>query len=179
ANAAADIAGRLAPLDEDVAAACRELQDALADGDIDGSRRAARRLLGRGPGLTPFGDDVLAGCFGTTAALASALDDARSQAVSATTRATATHILDEVEDATTTISAGLLRDASRGALAQPVAHLLTAAAAGAPVAGAVAAVLRIGATSGAGLLHGCVLALDVLVDGRAEGHARMNERQLA
>lgn len=98
-------------------------------------------LLGRGPGLTPLGDDVLAGWLATRAA-ARAPDPAVTAAVR---RGLAT---------TTMLSATLLDCALHGeALPQLRAWL------GRPGQATEAALLAVGATSGAGLLAGARLAL--------------------
>ncbi|WP_416956614.1 DUF2877 domain-containing protein [Nocardioides sp. T5] len=99
------------------------------------------RLLGRGPGLTPLGDDVLAGWLTTRAALGRP-DDVLSAAVRRRL------------GVTTLLSATLLDCAIRGeALPQLAAWLAT------PTDATADALLAVGATSGAGLLAGAGLAL--------------------
>jgi hypothetical protein len=109
---------------------------------------AVAGLLGRGPGLTPLGDDVLAGALVTLrAAGAQRLADALARPVLA--RAPA---------ATTFVSSALLAHAARGECVPELAALLHAL--GTPgQAAAEASVLRLGHTSGAGLLHGVAAAL--------------------
>ena len=101
-------------------------------------------LVGRGPGLTPLGDDVLAGWLATRAALGhphSAVADAvRHRAA-----------------ATTLLSATLLDCAARGEALPQLAQWLAA-----PTATTERALLAVGATSGAGLLAGARLALTSL-----------------
>ncbi|MBC2933918.1 DUF2877 domain-containing protein [Nocardioides sp. zg-1228] len=106
----------------------------LAPGHLD-------RLVGRGPGLTPLGDDVLAGWLTTRAALGRP-DDALAGAVR------------DRLGATTLLSATLLECAVRGeALPELSAWLAD------PTDAAERALLAVGATSGAGLLAGAALAL--------------------
>ncbi|NPD05610.1 DUF2877 domain-containing protein [Nocardioides sp. zg-1308] len=99
------------------------------------------RLLGRGPGLTPLGDDVLAGWFLTRAALG--LPDPALVAD-----------LRRRLGVTTLLSATLLDCALRGEALPELAAWLAD-----PTAAATDALLAVGATSGAGLLAGAGLAL--------------------
>ena len=111
------------------------------------------RLLGRGPGLTPLGDDVLAGWFTTRAALGRP-DDVLAAAVR------------RRMGATTLLSATLLDCALRGeALPQLVDWLAE------PTDTTVDALLGVGATSGAGLLAGAELAITSLQDRTSPGRA--------
>lgn len=99
------------------------------------------RLLGRGPGLTPLGDDVLAGWLVTRAALG------RPDAVlSAAVRRRL--------GVTTLLSATLLECAVQGEALPQLAAWLAA-----PDDTTTADLLAVGATSGAGLLAGARLAL--------------------
>ncbi|GAB3029472.1 hypothetical protein GCM10011376_14400 [Nocardioides flavus (ex Wang et al. 2016)] len=114
-------------------------------------------LVGRGPGLTPLGDDVLAGWLATRAA-AGRPDPALATAVR------------RRFGATTLLSATLLDCALRGEVLPQLADWLAG-----PTAGATEALLAVGATSGAGLLTGAELALASLTardphDHRAEPH---------
>lgn len=123
------------PLDADTGAAVADLADALASGAPLASPVAA--LLGRGPGLTPLGDDVLAGAL---VALVAAGSPAGPRL--------ATEVRKAAFRCTTFVSAALLWHAARGECVPELAALLT----GAP--GAAEALLRVGHTSGAGLAHG-------------------------
>ncbi|GAA1923894.1 DUF2877 domain-containing protein [Nocardioides hwasunensis] len=99
------------------------------------------RLIGRGPGLTPLGDDVLAGWLVTRAALG----EPDEQLASDVRRRLG---------ATTLLSATLLDCAIRGeALPQLSAWLAD------PTETTARALLAVGATSGAGLMTGAALAL--------------------
>jgi hypothetical protein len=104
------------------------------------------RLVGGGPGLTPLGDDVLAGWFTTRAALGRPDGD-----LAAAVRRRL--------GATTLLSATLLDCAIRGEALPQLADWLTT-----PTASATDALLAVGATSGAGLLAGARLALASIED---------------
>lgn len=113
----------------------------------------AAHLLGRGPGLTPLGDDVLAGWF--VARHAAGHPDA---ALAAAVRARL--------GATTLLSATLLDCAMRGeALPQLAAWLAD------PSPSTAEALVAVGATSGTGLLAGAELALSSLAAHHRPGRA--------
>jgi hypothetical protein len=123
----------------------------MASRDGDASPEMATRLLGSGPGLTPSGDDVLAGFLAGAAAFgldAAALREAT--AVLAPAR-------------TTALSAALLWHAARGEcideLAGLAAVLTSQCRPGPEQAGpAVSALLSVGHSSGAALALGLVTA---------------------
>jgi hypothetical protein len=106
------------------------------------------RLLGRGPGLTPLGDDVLAGWFATRAALGRP-DLVLSGAVRRRL------------GATTLLSATLLDCALHGEVLPQLGAWLAD-----PSDTTTEALLAVGATSGAGLLAGAELALASLITDR-------------
>jgi hypothetical protein len=113
---------------------------------VDGSIVA--RLLGRGPGLTPSGDDLLAGFLvGAHAFGVPAAGQRRAAA-------------DLAPAATTALSAALLWHAARGQCIDEVADL-AAALAGRGIAGpATRRLLAVGHSSGAALAWGLVLAAE-------------------
>ena len=119
----------------------------LASGDPD----SVTALLGLGPGLTPLGDDVLCGWLAAAVARRHpALDELRSTvALHAAAR-------------TTTLSATLLGCASRGESVPDFRALLRGVASenGPAVDQSADLVLRVGETSGEGLLLGALLALE-------------------
>jgi hypothetical protein len=118
----------------------------LSDGRLDAA--AAGRLLGRGEGLTPLGDDVLAGWLAMHRA-------ARSET------AEVDAVVDGARDRTTLLSATLLDCARRGeVLPQYAAWVRALGTADEPAA--VRSLHAVGATSGAGLHAGGRLALDQL-----------------
>lgn len=142
-----------------------ELGRALAADDTDGAIGAVDALLGSGPGLTPTGDDQLAGLLATLHLLRG------GAALGRTETAVRTHVHDRARARTTLLSAALLEHALDGAVAAPVARLLrtiTGAAAGGEARarrtlhGAIVAVLDIGATSGRDLLDGITVALELV-----------------
>lgn len=157
------LTGRVAdPLDETGRDAVAELVGALTVGDRPDL--AVARLLGRGAGLTPTGDDVLAGALVTLCALGAPAAGPLAAAVT-----------DAAPDATTAVSAALLRHAARGECVPQLADLLEAIAVGGadPASGALpraaGALLAVGHCSGAGLLHGVLVALAI-------AHRRLAQR---
>lgn len=112
-----------------------------------GDSRCVDGLLGRGSGLTPVGDDVLAGWF--VACHATSRD---SSAVATATRSSAAH-------RTTAVSAALLDHAAAGECVPQLRALLRAVHSGRSPDTAFASLLAVGHTSGAGLALGVRLAL--------------------
>jgi hypothetical protein len=100
-------------------------------------------LLGSGTGLTPYGDDVLAGLLVTLRALGDGRADALADEVDALAPAR-----------TTFVSAALLKHAGRGECIPELAAVL-----GAPSRASFAALLRVGHSSGSGLAQGMFTAL--------------------
>jgi len=126
---------------------------------LGGGERSVPSLLGRGPGLTPLGDDVLAGMLVTLTAL--------GHPEAMTLRAVVLAGLGR----TTFVSAALLRHAADGECVPQVAGLLGALGgdpAAVPVA--AAALLAVGHSSGAGLAHGVLAGLRLA--GRREVRGR-------
>ena len=103
------------------------------------------RLAGRGPGLTPSGDDMLAGVL-----LVCAMDPACRGALGRLARSART----------TTLSRAYLRWAAEGQSVQPAHALLDAAAAGDlnAMGRAARSLAAVGATSGRALMAGMALA---------------------
>ena len=112
----------------------------------DAMTSALDRLVGRGPGLTPLGDDVLAGWFTARAALGRP-DDVLAAALRGRLHTT------------TLLSATLLDCAIRGEALPQLADWLAD-----PTGSTADALLAVGATSGAGLLAGAGLALASIED---------------
>ena len=135
---AVQLASRVpAELDPAAEVAREDLVRALATGGpLTG---AVRRLLGAGPGLTPLGDDVLAGALVTLGALGDPGFGRLGAEVDALAPAR-----------TTFVSAALLRHAARGESVPELAAVLTG--------GPLDALLRVGHTSGAGLALGLLAA---------------------
>lgn len=106
---------------------------------------AARHLLGRGEGLTPLGDDLLAGWLALHRAAGVATPEVD-------------HVVGALAHRTTLLSATLLDCAIHGEVLPEFAEWVRALAT-AQAADRAAALTAVGATSGAGLLHGARLAL--------------------
>ncbi|HSS68469.1 MAG TPA: DUF2877 domain-containing protein [Nocardioidaceae bacterium] len=115
----------------------------------------ARRMLGGGSGLTPSGDDVLAGFLVGGWSFGVALEPLRAAVLAA------------APTATTDLSAALLRCASRGEAIPEVGALATVLSAsgadgeravGEEVDGALARLVEVGHTSGQALATGLVAA---------------------
>jgi hypothetical protein len=147
---AAALASRVPdPLDRTGRAAVTGLVHALAaDEPLAGP---VGRLLGRGPGLTPVGDDVLAGTLVTLAGMGTPAADRLGVAVRAA-----------APGRTTAVSAALLAHAACGECVPELARVLAAGRAGDPLVPAIDALLRVGHTSGAGLAHGILAALEAV-----------------
>jgi Protein of unknown function (DUF2877) len=126
--------------------------------------RAAARLLGRGPGLTPEGDDVLAGAAAAIRALAPAagVPAGRADAL------VAALVPAGAAARTAALSATLLGLAAAGAAPEPVHRLL---ADGPPAARerALADLARLGASTGLAIAAGIALACRYLVGGASQG----------
>lgn len=148
------VAAAARPLPDVLAAPAAALRAGLTAGDRDGTGRAVHALLGLGPGLTPSGDDLVAGALvtarglGTAAAgLAAAADGAASTIAACAHRRTPL------------ISAGLLRHAAQGQCVPPLAAVITALGGSAPLGAPLAALLAVGHHSGSDLARGVALTL--------------------
>ena len=106
--------------DEDGYDGLVELLHSVRWHDAAAARRAALLLTGRGAGLTPSGDDLLAGAAATVAALGRALGFPRSRQLAWR----AALVLPDLAARTTAISATLLRLAARGLALEPLHGLL-------------------------------------------------------
>lgn len=136
------------------AAAREELADDALERLAGGDAAAVGALLGRGSGLTPLGDDVLAGWLATAAAADALTTDAPAAALLA-------EVARGARAATTLLSATLLDCAARGDVLPEYRRLLLDLADPrdpSPVA-SVDALVAVGHTSGAGLALGTSLAL--------------------
>jgi hypothetical protein len=132
---------------ESAAMAC-SVVDALDDGDA--LNDALSQVIGRGPGSTPAGDDVVIGI------LAVLTSSSTGQAAVAASRSLS-EAMQPWLAGTTDISAHLLRQAARGWVGRNVHELIAALMEGAPLTALQAAVQRVvgtGATSGADLCAG-------------------------
>jgi hypothetical protein len=137
---------------------------AVRERDPEPASIAARRLLGRGPGLTPEGDDLLAAVAGTLAVLGPPAG-LHGPAL--------TCLLDALAPApgrTTALSATLLGLAARGLLAEPAGRLLDLGPAGeAAWPAALRRLRRLGHGSGRAYATGIAGAASLLAAGRPVG----------
>ena len=114
-------------------------------------------VVGNGPGLTPAGDDVLAGILAVLTSPAAGLGGA---AAAASLRELIPPLLPRTGD----VSAQLLRQALNGVFCRPLHDLVDAVAGGAAadeVEDAVCRVIAIGATSGADACVGLITSASV------------------
>lgn len=142
-------AGAYAAYDDSLAAVRAELPEAALSRLADGAPAAVDALLGRGGGLTPVGDDVLAGWLVTRRAAGrpcGRVADAVEREVAA--------------GRTAPLSATLLLRAAVGETIPQLRDVLQARHAGESVEPAMSRLLAVGHTSGAGLALGSALALD-------------------
>ena len=132
---------------------------ALQTNDLKAFEHAALRLLGLGPGLTPSGDDFIGAIF-------FALHQAPRARWNAELPAVRSRIRKAASSATNLISAALLDDLLDGHSYRPLHELLAALDSEEPsrTAAAAQALLRVGASSGADMLSGVLLALSTWQD---------------
>jgi Protein of unknown function (DUF2877) len=142
---------------------CSALAQALRTRDDAAVAAAATALLGRGPGLTPAGDDVLAGLLAALRVLGPSLSSEVAGRVAATADALATAVTGPAHERTTALSAQLLAHADRGAVALPVADVLRAVAGRGALVASAARLARVGHTSGRDLLTGIALAVGIML----------------
>jgi Protein of unknown function (DUF2877) len=102
-----------------------ELLGSVRRRDPGSARGAARLLTGRGPGLTPVGDDLIAGAAVTVAALGDQLGFPPERRRGWRRAA----VLPDLADRTTAVSATLLRLAAHGLAPEPLHGVLHGAAA--------------------------------------------------
>ncbi len=159
-----------------LAAAAAILQDLSADEvgvDPDRARTAvaalvagdaepACALLGYGPGLTPAGDDVVAGALAAGALLGHT-----------TELGAVPEILARARQATTSLSAALLSCAAAGQVVPEAARVLGALCGRGDIVTTLAGLRAVGATSGTALAVGIVAAL--VADRNRVGDARRGD----
>jgi hypothetical protein len=128
-----------------------ELRVALLAGDRVAAVRAARGLIGLGPGLTPSGDDLLAGI------------EVALHALGAPAAGFIGGALEDVDDRTTAVAATLLRHAASGEFAERFHATLAAFLAedDAALPAAIDRAVAWGATSGTDSLLGMLVGLDI------------------
>jgi hypothetical protein len=135
-------------------AAVQLLFEALSDGEPDAVRDAARLLTGRGPGLTPDGDDLLAAVAAATLAFEGPTGINRRVAQ----KIRAAVLVDDLGKRTGSLSATLLRLAVEGQVIDPVRSLLDLTVDRATWLRALGRLERIGHSTGGTYALGCALA---------------------
>lgn len=142
---AAAAAGRFGPVDD-----CG-LGESLAATDPQAVLAAGRRLIGSGPGLTPLGDDILAGALASTLLLG----EAAGRGDLAALVAEVAPALDTLaRDHTTALAATLVRHAGRGEVDDASAALLRSLCGQDDPGAALDHLLAVGHSSGRGLATG-------------------------
>ncbi len=131
---------------------------ALLTGSESNQRRNARQslrgLIGRGPGLTPAGDDVIAGVLAAPKLLAPMEPWSRGLGLS-----TLQHL-----QGTNVISRQMLCDAALGKFVEPILSLMSAIYGTGHVGHSVQRLLSVGATSGAAMLLGLIAGIALVED---------------
>jgi hypothetical protein len=148
------------------ASPARRLRVAATAGDGRAVRDAARGLAGLGPGLTPSGDDYLAG-FTTAWTLGSeALGVARHHR-----DLVAAGVLEGARPGASPLGFAWIRHATRGETAEPMSHWFRAVLDGplAVVGPATRTVLGLGSTSGADWITGALGGLDAALAAAGQG----------
>ena len=125
----------------------------------DAAVAAALALLGRGSGLTPSGDDVLAGALAGLNLLPATV----GVGVPVWRETFGQRVADQGPVRTTLLSAALLAAAARGEVPSPVAELLRALGGRGPLRANAERLTRVGHTSGAALAAGVLLAARTVV----------------
>lgn len=145
---------------ERLATATSLLQSCLSARDLDGVRAAADALVGLGPGLTPAGDDVLAGALVTCGQLRACPGAAPVAALAA---ALGQHVSARAATRTTALSAALLRHAAHGLAATPVLAVVDALVGQCALGPALTDLLAVGHTSGHDTARGVLAAAAALL----------------
>ncbi|SEG32617.1 Protein of unknown function [Nonomuraea solani] len=132
------------------------LASSCAKGWLLGAVTAAEQLVGLGPGLTPSGDDVLAGLLVTLRHLGAAAGAERAVWLADWLAATVTF---DARTRTTPISATLLHCAARGEASPEVTAVLRGLAGRQALEPALRRLYRLGHTSGADLAQGIAIGV--------------------
>lgn len=136
------------------------LAEALSAGSPRNILAAAHSLIGRGPGLTPEGDDYLAGALAAYRMLGEALGGTQT---TATLDSVAGPLARLASIRTTSFSAALIRHAVDGRVAAPVGSLLHALTGRGDIALSHRDLTHVGHTSGPALAAGIVLGASSLL----------------
>jgi hypothetical protein len=122
---------------------------------------AAKPLVGKGSGLTPEGDDYLAGALAAIRIFGEALGHARGISMLEHSARPLTRLANA---RTTTFSAALIRHALQGQVAEPAGRLLRAMAGRGDIEESHAGLQEVGHSSGPALAAGIVLGAQALLD---------------
>lgn len=136
------------------------LAASCASGWLLGAVTAAERLVGLGPGLTPSGDDVLAGLLVTLRHLGTATGAERAVRLGGWLAAAVTF---DARTRTTPLSATLLHCAARGEACPEVIAVLRGLTGRQPLEPALRRLHGLGHTSGADLAQGIAIGLDAVL----------------
>jgi hypothetical protein len=127
------------------------LRGAVRRADLDAALRTAVRLVGLGPGLTPAGDDVMAGTMAGLVLLGHPAADRFSAGVYSL-----------AAGRTTELSRALLRHAAAGRVSGEYAAVLHGLVGERPLTPAIAGLLATGSTSGRAMALGLCTAIDLV-----------------
>jgi len=156
----ANLPAEVADIDSD------QLRTALRSFSPNAVLAAARPLLGKGSGLTPEGDDYLAGAVASIRLLSQAVGQDQATRM----LDTVANPLAKLADArTTTFSAALIQYALRGQVAAPAGSLMRAFAGRGDVGPSHRVLLKVGHSSGPALAAGLVLGAQTLVSSIVDG----------
>lgn len=136
------------------------LASSCARGWLFGAVTAAEQLVGLGPGLTPSGDDVLAGLLVTLRHLGAATGVERAVRLAGWLAATVTF---DARTRTTPISATLLHCAARGQASPEVIDVLRALAGRQALRPALCRLHALGHTSGSDLAQGVGIGVETVL----------------
>ena len=145
----------------------RPLADALSAGSAEEILAAAEQLIGRGSGLTPEGDDYVAGALAATRTLGEALGRADTSTM---LDWLAVPLMKFASTRTTAFSAALLGHAVAGRVAAPAGSLLRALTGRGDVAAGHRDLTRVGHTSGPALAAGTVLGAQSLLQSQTRSN---------
>ncbi|MBB3081901.1 DUF2877 domain-containing protein [Geodermatophilus sabuli] len=127
------------------------LRGAVRRADLDAALRTAVRLVGLGPGLTPAGDDVMAGTMAGLVLLGHPAAERFAAGVYAL-----------AAGRTTELSRALLRHAAAGRVSGEYAAVLHGLVGERPLGPAIAGLLATGSTSGRAMALGLCTAIDLV-----------------
>ena len=136
------------------------LREALENASTTGILTAARGLLGRGAGLTPEGDDYLAGALAALRTIGPVIGSRHAESM---LDAVGVPLARLAEARTTTFSAALIQHALRGQVAAPAGDLLRALAGRGDTRKSHQALIKVGHSSGPALAAGIVLGAQSLI----------------